>query len=89
MYQMEHKRGGRYPTMTAVRSIMERFGKVSVLDGSTEDLCVVRFFLDECPWNGLLVTSRQARHLPRERERRLQQFPAALQEEMKKQQQHQ
>ena len=89
MYQMEHKRGGRYPALGAVRSIVERFGGASAMDGSATtagDMRVVRYFpelaLDTCPWNGVLVTAQQARHMPHNRERRQKQFPAALQEEM-------
>src|SRR3990167_3707389 len=83
MYQMEHKRGGRYPTMDEVKSIVERF------KGSLhQDLCIVRYFpdlaLDTCPWNAVLVTTSQARRLPRDMEKRMHRFPIEIQREMMK-----
>jgi hypothetical protein len=51
-----------------------------------ENLCVVRFYanlpLSLHPWNGVLVTTAQARHLPKTNAKRELAFPFDLQREM-------
>ena len=71
-----------------VRGIVDRFNGRSAMDGtSAERMCIVRYFVDvpitHSPWNAVLLTSTQARHLPRCREARARCFPVALQEEMR------
>jgi hypothetical protein len=88
MYQSEHRKGGSYPSVHLVHEIVERFCGVSAIDGSREEsMCIVRYFVDlplhEHPWNGVLVTSQQARQLARSDEKRGAVFPEHFQAEMK------
>ena len=96
IYQMEQRRGGSYPSLALVKAIVARFKGQSVLGGGgggDDDLCAVRYFaglpLHRCPWNAVLVTAAQARHLPRRERERQRRFPAWVQEEMTAQQQQQ
>jgi hypothetical protein len=86
LYQTEHKRGGTYPSTTLIKSIVNRYNGKSAIDGVDENLCVVRFYADLplsiYPWNAVLVTTSQARHLPKTVIKRELAFPYDLQREM-------
>ncbi len=97
LYQTEYRKGGKYPSAAFVKSIFDRYCGKSALDptfvggaGGDDDLCVVRYYadlpLDVCPWNAVLVTCSQARHLPRSPLKRETVFPPDLQQEMQKRQ---
>jgi hypothetical protein len=93
LYFTEHKRGGCYPSIAFIKSIVDRYHAKSAIDGTIqeENLCVVRFYSDlplsQYPWNAVLITTTQARHLPKTPGKRELAFPGDLQMEMEKQKQ--
>lgn len=89
MYQAERRRrdsGGVWPTLQVAEAVWARHQGRSVIDGSSLDLCIVRFYPDLPlglhPWNAVLVTLHQARRLPRRPGMRVASFPASLQRVM-------
>jgi hypothetical protein len=86
LYQTEYKRGGTYPSVELIKLIVDRYNGKSVIDKNDENLCVVRFYanlpVSLHPWNGVLVTTAQARHLPKSVVKRELAFPFDLQREM-------
>jgi hypothetical protein len=92
MYCAEHRRCGKekraYPPLSLVNTILQRYHGQSVIphNDDSNTLCVVRYYphlpLLQYPWNAVLLTSYQARKLPRKREERARYFPVGLQREM-------
>ena len=92
LYQSEYKFSGVYPTKEEVESILEKYGRKSVINvpdlgldsaaTSERDLCIVRIdpnlSLREYPDNAVVVTSKQAARLPRTREARVAFFQTIL-----------
>ncbi len=78
---------GVYPSLELVQNVADRFGGASAIDGALHPcMCITRFYphlpLHLHPWNAVLVTSLQARRLPRGTAKRLAVFPASLCNEM-------
>lgn len=86
MYRTEHRRGGTYPSLNTVRDIITRYDGCSALSGKDGDLTIVRYFLslslDAYPWNAVIVTTQEARRLPKNQDRRQLMFPVDVQERM-------
>lgn len=83
-YSSERRLGSTapYPSLETIKSIVERCSNKSVLGDEEGQLCVVRIDLDisiaENPLNAVLVTSKQASHLPRLRQKRINAFTSVL-----------
>jgi hypothetical protein len=74
-----------YPSIEMIESIVNRYDGKSVF-GGIDTLCIVRYDPELSvviyPWNGVLVTSKEAQCLPRKREKRMKAFPQEVQLEM-------
>lgn len=68
-----------------VAEIVKRFKGKSAIDGEKVNLCIARYYAELAitthPWNGVLVTTEQARALARNQGKRNLAFPKGLQEE--------
>lgn len=90
LYRSERARQQKHPVvfpkMDSIQQIYQRYHGRSALSSSSSNLCIVRFYSDlpigEHPWNAVLVTSQEARQLPRSPCKRAAAFPHALQQAM-------
>lgn len=82
LYERKHRAPHPYPSRTAVEALVQR----STHTADHRDVCAVRYFeqlpLSECPWNAVLLTTGQARRLPRDAPARCRAFPPHIQAEM-------
>ncbi len=93
LYHTEHNRGGAYPSKEFIQSVLKRYDSKSAIPvtgggNGDENLCIVRFFSDlplsQHPWNAVLLTTSQARHLPKTPGKRELAFPEELQKDMER-----
>ena len=82
-YERKHKASHPYPSRESVEALLRRYNIVAEPDS---ELCAVRYFdnlpISECPWNAVVMSTQDARTLPRNTEARLASFPPQLQQEM-------
>jgi len=76
----------KFQDLETIKRIVEQYGGKSALSKKEDGLMIVRYYLDlpisQYPWNGVMMTQRESKSLPRTTINRHIGFPKWIREEM-------